>query len=443
MDESNRYSHDRATVMAIIKYILFVAITVGLAFLSSKLIVIILPFLLGFVIAKASRHLANVLIRFGHFLRRLFTGKKKTAPDEDPDDGDPADAGGDARPAGLKAPAKPDRKHPLRNVLAVIFPSLSKPRKPFKTRLTLVVYAVLIVLILGALTWSMIALIDQLQAAAVRIPKWFEGETLPERIEGIVRNFSEEQGGFLSENMVAYVITYTEDLLDKLQAQIPEFATTVVKALPSFFGNIPIIMFFVIVIIMSGVYFITDGKKLLRFFARNIRNRMFRHKSFLLLDQLSTTLFRVLGGYLALLIITFFEALAVFYLAGIEYAVLLALITAVLDFMPVLGVSATMVPMMAYMIFQGNYPGFFILLAGLVIVTIVRRVIEPPILGNAMNMHPLATLFAMIIGVAVWGAIGFLVGPVVLLIVIEVLKVFSFDKKLRNFMGRVLKTMEE
>jgi predicted PurR-regulated permease PerM len=58
-------------------------------------------------------------------------------------------------------------------------------------------------------------------------------------------------------------------------------------------------------------------------------------------------------------------------------------------------------------------------------------------------MHPLATLFAMIIGVAVWGAIGFLVGPVVLLIIIEVLKVFSFDKKLRNFMGRVLKTIED
>jgi predicted PurR-regulated permease PerM len=60
-------------------------------------------------------------------------------------------------------------------------------------------------------------------------------------------------------------------------------------------------------------------------------------------------------------------------------------------------------------------------------------VIEPPILGNAMNMHPMATLFAMIIGVAAWGAIGFLVGPIVALIVIETIKVFSFDKKLRDF----------
>ncbi len=60
-----------------------------------------------------------------------------------------------------------------------------------------------------------------------------------------------------------------------------------------------------------------------------------------------------------------------------------------------------------------------------------------------MNMHPLATLFAMIIGVAIWGAIGFLVGPVVLLIVLEILKVFSFDKKLRDFAGKILSKVSD
>jgi sporulation integral membrane protein YtvI len=443
MDEINRYSHDRATVMALVKYILFVAIAVALAFLSSKLVVIILPFLLGFVIAKASRHLANILIRFGQFVRRPLAGKKSVVKEEGPDSSASAESVSQPETTEPVKIAKPGRKHPIRKVLTFFFPSLAKGKRPFKTRLTLVVYAVLVIIILGSLTWAMIALIGQLNTVIAKLPQLFGGGTLMERIEGVVRNFSEEKGGFLSEDMVASVVTYIKDLLVTLEDRIPSFASSILRGLLTFFGNIPIMMFFVVVVIMSGVYFITDGKKLLRFFAHNIRNRAFRHKSFLLLDQLSTTLFRVLGGYLALLIITFFESLVVFYLAGIEYAVLLALITAVLDFMPVLGVSATMVPMMAYMIFQGNYAGFFILLAGLALVTVVRRVIEPPILGNAMNMHPLATLFAMIIGVAVWGAIGFLVGPVVLLIVIEVLKVFSFDKKLRDFMGRVLKTIED
>jgi predicted PurR-regulated permease PerM len=443
MEEINRYSNDRATVMALIKYILFVAIAVVLAFLFSKIIVIILPFLLGFVIAKASRHLANLLIRVGRFIRRLFSGKKSLSEEADPDIAEASDATSVLPVTESGEAAKPAKKHPIRRALTFIFPSLAKGKRPFKTRLTLVVYAVVVVVILGSMTWAMIALIGQLNTVISKLPQWFGGSTLMERVEGVVRNFSEEKGGFLSESMVTSAVSYIRDLLLTLADRIPAFASSLLRGLLTFVGSIPIMMFFVVVVVMSGVYFITDGKKLLRFFARNIKNRAFRHKSFLLLDQLSTTLFRVLGGYLSLLIITFFEALVVFYMVGLEYAVLLALVTAVLDFMPVLGVSATMVPMMVLMIFQGNYVGFFILLAGLTLITVVRRVIEPPILGNAMNMHPLATLFAMIIGVAVWGAIGFLVGPVVLLIIIEVLKVFSFDKKLRNFMGRVLKTIED
>lgn len=130
-------------------------------------------------------------------------------------------------------------------------------------------------------------------------------------------------------------------------------------------------------------------------------------------------------------------------IAGVPYAVILALITAVLDFMPVLGVSATMVPVMIYLGLQGNFTGVLILIIGMAIITVIRRFIEPPILGKSMHMHPLATLFAMIFGVAVWGAIGFLMGPVVLLVVQEAIKGFALDKKLRVFAGNILNKFSE
>ena len=52
-------------------------------------------------------------------------------------------------------------------------------------------------------------------------------------------------------------------------------------------------------------------------------------------------------------------------IAGVPYAVILALITAVLDFMPVLGVSATMIPVMIYLGLQGNFTGVLILIIGM------------------------------------------------------------------------------
>ena len=49
----------------------------------------------------------------------------------------------------------------------------------------------------------------------------------------------------------------------------------------------------------------------------------------------------------------------------------------------------------------------------------------------------------MIIGVYVWGALGFLIGPVVLIVVMQTMKVFSLDKKLRRFIEGLLNRMAE
>ena len=177
---------------------------------------------------------------------------------------------------------------------------------------------------------------------------------------------------------------------------------------------------------------------MMRFFANNIKSRRFRMRTLRLLDRLSFTLFRVLGGYMVLLIITFIESWVVFTIADVNYAAILGLITAFLDFLPVLGISATMIPVMVYVTAKGDIRALIILIIGMTLMTIIRRVIEPKILGKSMNLHPLATILGMIVGVYIWGAIGFLMGPVVLIIVMQTMKVFGLDKKLRRFIERLL-----
>ena len=98
---------------------------------------------------------------------------------------------------------------------------------------------------------------------------------------------------------------------------------------------------------------------------------------------------------------------------------------------------------MIYLALQGNYLAVIVIIIGMAVITVIRRFLEPPILGNAMHMHPVATLFAMIFGVAIWGAIGFLMGPVVLLVLIEAIKGFKLDKKIRATVGAILNKVSE
>ena len=71
------------------------------------------------------------------------------------------------------------------------------------------------------------------------------------------------------------------------------------------------------------------------------------------------------------------------------------------------------------------------------IMTVIRRFIEPPILGKSMHIHPLLTLIAMAAGVYIWGAIGFLLGPALAIIILQIIKVFEIDKKVGEYLSGV------
>jgi predicted PurR-regulated permease PerM len=462
MDDQLRYFKDRATVIAIIKYSLYIAIAATFIYFSTKLIVVIVPFLIGFVLAKASRQIAKGIIRIQNYFYRVThkSSRKSTPgkvmPEEYPDPSVPEeyvelfDVAASEAPnspvqtineSGTKAPAKTVKK-PSR-ILTLLFPPKNRRNASRLSKVSMVVYVTLLVLTLAALILAAAALVIQLNRAIINVTNWAKEVDIVSVVSSWISQFSVESGGFLAPDQIDSIKTYLTSLKEPLSAMIPDIIQKTLGVMLSVLGSLPMLLFSIIVIIMSGFYFLSDSKMILKFFSRNITSRFFRHKSILLVDQLSTTLFRVLGGYMLLLMVTFFESMAIFLLAGVSYAVILALITAVLDFMPVLGVSATMVPMMIYLAVQGDYREALIVLIGMVIVTIVRRVIEPPILGNAMHMHPLATLFAMIVGVSLWGPIGFLLGPVVFLILREAFKGFSLDTKIRTFAGNVLNKYTE
>jgi len=427
MDENLRYRKDKATVIAIIKYILYILIAAAVLYFSSKVLVILFPFLIGFILAKASRQIAKGIIRLQKYIGRNKKVQTYEAPDLSP--------AGEAE-SGMDVPAKgPIRKSKL---FMILFPEKKKKDLSKRSKISVVIFVFLLVFSLAALVTATTALVIQTKKVINNFPTWITQSDYVGLVINWISQFSKANGGFLTPEQLVSITEYVTNIKTSVTNMLPGMVTSVLSGIITIVGDIPMLLFTVIVIIMSGFYFLTDSKMVFEFLSRNIKSRTFRHRAILLVDGLSTTLFRVLGGYLLLLFITFFEALIIFILAGVRYAVVLALITAVLDFMPVLGVSATMVPMMIYMAIQGDYKGIVILLIGMALITVVRRFLEPPVLGNAMHMHPLATLFAMIVGVAVWGAIGFLMGPVVFLIVIEAVKGFSLDKKIRETMGNIL-----
>lgn len=389
LNDVERYKRDRASVMSMLKFILIVAILIGACYVGKIVAVILVPFLIGFLLSKTSVLLAKPISKlFDKDATKIKPGKRKST----------------------------------------------------HTKTSIVVYVILNIVVFILIVLCLVGLVYQANSLLVTFGELTRTIKPAEMVNTqILDRFSVDNGGFL-----------TSDMIDSLKESVTNMGQTIVKNAPSFInsafskvgqlvGNLPYGVFFVISIILSGFYFINDGPTVMKFFVKSTPNKKFRNRVFTLLNELSVTVFRVLGGYLVLFIITAVESLIVFWCAGLhEYAIILSLITALIDFLPILGVSATMVPMMIYQVANGEYISAAVLLVGLILMSIIRRFVEPAVLGKSLKMHPLITLIAMAAGVYIWGAAGFLLGPVLAIIIIQVIKVFEIDKMVGKYFSGVL-----
>ena len=389
LTDQERYVRDRASVMSMLKFILIVAILAGACYVGKIVVVILVPFLIGFLLSKTSVLMAKPISKlFDKDATKIKPGKKKST----------------------------------------------------HTKTSIVIYVILNIVVFILIVLALIGLIYQANSLLVTLAELAKTIKPAEMVNTqILDRLSTENGGFLTADMVESLEESVTNMGQTIIKNVPSFINSTFAAVGKLVGNLPYGVFCVISILLSGFYFINDGPAVMKFFVKNTPNKKFRNRVFTLLNELSVTVFRVLGGYLVLFIITAVESLIVFWCAGLhEYAIVLSLVTALIDFLPVLGVSATMVPMMIYQVANGQYISAAILLAGLIIMSVIRRFVEPAVLGKSLKMHPLITLIAMAAGVYIWGAAGFLLGPVLAIIIIQVIKVFEIDKMVGKYFSGVL-----
>lgn len=108
-----------------------------------------------------------------------------------------------------------------------------------------------------------------------------------------------------------------------------------------------------------------------------------------------------------------------------EYALLLGILIAILDALPIIGSGIILIPWSIIMLINGNIFAAAILITVYLICQIIREVVEPKIIGNKIGIKPLYTLISMYMGLKLFGIVGFILGPIGLIIIISILKVIN------------------
>ncbi len=244
---------------------------------------------------------------------------------------------------------------------------------------------------------------------------------LPQTLSGITDSLS-----WMNNKIYTYIDSAPNDIREHLETaldsiltsiqQLPgELSGTALRFITNIASYMPRILLFVGTYAV-GVFFISSRYSEVRSFLLRQIPQKHQNKLTKLKTGIFGTLAKWLKAQMMLIIVTFLELTAGFILLRIEHPLLIALVVAFIDALPVLGVGTVLIPWAVLQLITGNTTmaiGLIVLYAA---VTMVHSLLEPKLVGSQLGLHPVATLLAMYIGFSSIGIIGMILFPMGLII---------------------------
>jgi predicted PurR-regulated permease PerM len=209
-----------------------------------------------------------------------------------------------------------------------------------------------------------------------------------------------------------------QDARQIVVSHLANLANDVVPLLRSIFN---FVLDFIVVAILS-IYFLIDGARILRWLRGNLP---FQQRTIFVLD----TLEHVVGGYIrGQFTLSFLIGLLVgvgMAILQVPHPVLLGVLAFFMAFIPVLGTFITATACVLLALTQNNgwvmglthqswVLAIIVLLYFLAVHSFESHIVGPRIVGNAVGLHPIIAISALIAGVELFGILGALfVAPVV------------------------------
>ncbi len=197
-----------------------------------------------------------------------------------------------------------------------------------------------------------------------------------------------------------------------LEGLLEAFTGWMVGVISGFATALPQLLFALLVLIICSFYLAADWQTLVRFIKACLSRQ--RLQKLLALRQTGA---KLLVGYAKaygmLLALTFCELFVGFLLLGVPSALWLAVIIALLDILPVFGTGGILVPWGVLLLLQNNLPQGIGILVLYGVITLVRNLAEPKLLGKQTGLHPVVMLVLVFVGGGLFGFWGLLGLPLV------------------------------
>ncbi|MFD1737165.1 sporulation integral membrane protein YtvI [Bacillus salitolerans] len=263
--------------------------------------------------------------------------------------------------------------------------------------------------IIGFISYVVVAkLIEQLVYFSNNLPSILAEVN---RIIGIYLNKWE----IFSANVPKDLILSIESSFYSIEQSLLSATSNLTQSTILLFTSIPHILLEVLVYFISLFLFSYDLPKVKRSLLTWFSDQT-KEKILFMYHQLNKAGIGFIKAQFLFSILTFLLAYSGLFILKVDYPILLSIVIMCVDILPVLGTGSVLVPLAVYSFITNSQEVGFGLLLLFLIITVIRRVIEPKVYSSSMGISPLASLISMYLGFQMIGFIGLILGPTVVII---------------------------
>jgi predicted PurR-regulated permease PerM len=161
-----------------------------------------------------------------------------------------------------------------------------------------------------------------------------------------------------------------------------------------------------IIVPLLSIFFLKDGRSFSDFLLSTVQSRPQREFLENVLNDLNQMLAHFIRAQLTLAALTLVVYSAFLGATGVNYALVLGTVGGLLEFIPVVGPLAGALTIVTVAVLTG-YPHWIVLLVFLGVWRLIQDYVSSPrIMGESMELHPLAAIFGVMAGGEVAGILG-------------------------------------
>lgn len=283
-----------------------------------------------------------------------------------------------------------------------------------------IVFVLLTYCVIGALLGILGAKVfSSIKDLLLDLPIFFRDTIIPflqeifDWIERLSRTFDPSILSLVNESASSII-----DMVGNLTASISKMALSIVSDIAA---GVPSVFMKTIITLIVTVFMTIDFHPVTQFVLRQIpehqRKTLMEGKGYI-----AETLFKCLKSYTLIIFMTFLELFVGFKLLGIPNATIIAVGIAIIDILPVLGTGSVLIPWAIISAVLGNIPLAIGIAVLYLVITVIRNIVEPKLVGQQVGLHPVVTLASMLLGLNFCGILGLFGFPIILSLIMNMNK---------------------